>query len=486
MGLAKTGIKGVAWTTASIVTRSVVSLLQITILTRYLEKSEFGIVAIASVFIGFTQLFLDLGISVGIIHKQDTPPKVYSSLFWLNIMMGVVLTTILCFISPLAARMYHEPSLTKVLMLLSFGVLFSALGSQHRTMQQKKMRFQYISIVEIISSILTFCIAVCTATHGYGVYSLVYSTLFNALFSNFVFLCIGLIKDRNITFHFRLRETFPFLKIGVFSIGSNVMDYFSREIDTIIISATFGMDILGVYNLCKKIVIMLYGVVNQVLGKVMTPIFAQLQKDVDIMRNALYKVTESIALFNYPIFFLVSIFATGILNYLYGNQYAEYALVLSLMSIYYGRLSTGSASGCVQIAMGRTDVGMYWTIVRILMNALAVWIGSLISVEAIVACLFVNSILISPINWKIVISPLVGGRFWDYFLISVKPLLHVALLATPFYILFNNTINLVWIISGGVVFMLIYFVIVRCFYKNSFLLQSVLPQILKKTNKGNR
>ena len=226
MGLLKTGIKGMAWTTLSIVVRSVVSLLQITILTRFLDKADFGLVAIATVFIGFTQLFLDLGISVGIMHKQDTTPKVYSSLFWLNILMGVLLTAILCVISPLAAKMYDEPSLTRILIFLSCTVFFASVGAQHRTMQQKEMRFQYISIVEIVSSILTFCVAVYTASHGYGVYSLVYSTLFNAVFSNLVFLGIGLIKDKNISFHFNFRETIPFLRIGVFSIGSNVLDYF--------------------------------------------------------------------------------------------------------------------------------------------------------------------------------------------------------------------------------------------------------------------
>lgn len=476
MGLLKTGIKGLAWTTVSIVIRSVVSLLQITILTRYLDKAEFGIVAIATVFIGFTQIFLDLGISVGIMHKQDTTPKVYSSLFWLNIIMGTLLTSILCLMSPLAAKVYNEPSLTNVLILLSMGVFFSALGSQHRTMQQKHMRFQYISIVEIASSILTFCVAVYTASHGYGVFSLVYSTLFNAVFSNIIFLCIGIYMDRNISFHFNLKETFPFLKIGVFSIGAHVMDYFSREIDTIIISASFGMETLGVYNLCKKIVQMLYGIVNQILVKVMTPIFAKLQKNIDVMRDALYKIVESIALFNYPIYWGVAIFAFGILYYMYGEQYTESAVLLSLMAIHHGKMSTGSATGCVQVALGRTDVGMYWTIVRIITNTLAVWVGSLISIEAIVVSLFITSILISPISWNILVKPLVGGRFWEYFFLSFKPLCQIAILSLPFYIILGQLKEIGWMVIGGLLFMMLYCLMVALFYRNSFLVQRVLPQ----------
>lgn len=486
MGLLQTGIKGMAWTTVSIVVRSVVSLLQITILTRYLDKADFGLVAIATVFIGFTQIFLDLGISIGIMHKQDTTPKVYSSLFWLNIFMGIILTTILCCVSPLVARAYKEPSLTKILILLSLGVFFAALGSQHRTMQQKMMRFQYISIVEIVSSVLTFCVAVYTASHGYGVYSLIYSTLFNSVFSNLVFLGIGLYKDRNISFHFNLKETYPFLKIGVFNIGSNVLDYFAREIDTIIISASLGMEILGVYNLCKKIVVMLYSIVNQILVKVMTPIFAKLQKSAGVMREALYNVMEGVGLFNFPLYFLVAILATGVLNILYGSQYIEYSLLLSLFAVYYGKMSTGSAIGCVQVAMGRTDVGFYWTIVRIVVNSLAVWVGSLISVEAIVVSLFVSNILISPVSWNIIARPLIGGRFWDYFLISFKPFCYTFVLALPFYLIFGHRIEIWWMIVCGVGFIASYCGMLWFFYRKSYFIQTLLPQLFQVVNKKRK
>lgn len=474
MGLKDAGVKGMAWTTVSVVVRSVVSLLQITILTRFLEKAEFGIVAIATVFIGFTQIFLDLGISVGIMHKQDTTPKVYSSLFWLNIITGAFLSAILCLVSPLASRAYSEPTLTNILILLSLSVFFSALGAQHRTMQQKKMRFQYISIIEILSSILTFCVAVYTACHGLGVYSLVFSTLFNAVFSNTVFLCVGLYKDRNISFHFNLKETFPFLKIGVFSIGSHILDYFSREIDTIIISATFGMETLGVYNLCKKIVMMLYSIVNQILVKVMTPIFAKLQKSVDVMRNALYDIMEGICLFNFPVYYLVAILATGILNYLYGAQYADNSFLLTLLAIHYGKMSAGSASGCVQVAMGRTDVGFYWTVIRIAVYSLAVWIGSFFSIELIIISLIIVNLLISPVSWSITIKPLVKGRFWDYFMISFKPFCYTLLISLPFYYLFGKTIQIGWMIVCVLCFMLVYSGMVSLLYRKSFFVQSLL------------
>ena len=101
MGLFKDAANAMAWTTTSTVVRSIVSLLQVSILTSYLPKEDFGIVAICNLFIGFSQIFLDLGISVGILHKQDITKEQYSSLFWLNIIMGILITAALCFASPI-------------------------------------------------------------------------------------------------------------------------------------------------------------------------------------------------------------------------------------------------------------------------------------------------------------------------------------------------------------------------------------------------
>jgi len=462
MSLLKETAKGVVWTTASTVVRSVVSLLQVAILTRFLEKSDFGIVAIASLFLGFTQIFLDLGISAGIMHKQDTTPKQYSSLFWLNIIMGVLLTAILCACSPLVAKAYKEPELVKIISLLSFTIFFSALGSQHRTIQQKKMRFKYISLVEIITAVLSLALAVVLAYKQYGVYSLVYANLFHTASAGLIFLGIGLYHDRNISFHFKLSETYDYLKIGVFSIGSQVLDYFSRELDILIISATLGKEVTGVYSLCKKLVMAIYGAVNPILTKVITPIFALIQKEKDRVRQLYYDIVESLALINMPIYCLIAIFATGILKYLYGDQYIDGALVLAFISLTYGVNTTGNPVGSLQIAMGRTDSGFYWTICRIIFTSIAIYIGAQFDINAIALSMLILNFVVNPVFWRITIKPLIGGGYWEYFRVSLLICLIVMGSALPLYAVFHN-MTTVWLcLLIGLFYAVIYaFVIIK-------------------------
>lgn len=486
MGLLKTTAKGMVWTTASMIVRSVVSLLQISILTRFLDKSEFGLIAIATLFIGFTQIFLDLGLSSGIMHKQNITSKQYSSLFWLNIFTGLFLTLILFGFSPIIANAYNDPSLIKILIILSLTVFFASLGSQHKTVQQKEMRFKYIAIIEITTSILTMSLAIILAVNGYGVYSLVYSTLFNAICNNLLFLIIGLYNDKNIRFYFRLYETYPFLKIGVFSIGSQILDYFSREIDIIFISATFGKDVLGVYSLCKKLILSLYGTINPIITKVLTPLLAKIQSDKSKVKNVFYSLIETLSLTNFPIYFLVSIFSVGILNFIYGAQYKEGAIILSILSIHYGYLSTGNPVGSLQVALGRTDAGFYWTIFRIILSFIAVYIGSYFNIEVLVSCLFVMSFISSPLAWSITIRPLIGGKFWEYFLLSFKPFIISFILSIPFYVFLYNTTSVFLMTIFVVIYILITITIYYKFFPRAYIVSLVKSKTNKYINKVHR
>ena len=471
MSLLKETAKGVAWTTASMVVRSVVSLLQVAILTRFLEKGDFGIVAIATLYLGFTQIFLDLGISAGIMHKQDTTPDQYSSLFWLNIIMGVLLTVLLCICSPLIARAYDEPSLTKIISLLSLTIFFSALGSQHRTVQQKKMRFKTISIVEIIASASSLFLAFFLASHNYGVLSLVYANLFNAAFSGLSFLGIGLAKDRNISFHFRISETYDYLKIGVFSIGSHVLDYFSRELDILIISAYLGKEITGVYSLCKKLVIALYGTVNPVLTKVITPIFAAIQQEKKKVRQLYLDIIESLAFINMPIYCLIAVFSMGILKYLYGDQYIDGALVLSFTALTYGVNTTGNPVGSLQIALGRTDSGFYWTICRIIATCFAIYLGAQYNVIAIAASLFLLGIVVNPLFWRITIQPLIGGEYMEYFTHSILICLSIILVTIPLYFLCGSFTSVGLCLLIGIAYIIVYSIVITLLFPKSYIVR---------------
>lgn len=469
MSLLKTAANGMLWTTAATVVRSIASFLQVSILTRYLSKTDFGVIAIATLFIGFSQIFMDMGISNGIMHKQDTTPKQYSSLFWINIIMGVFLSLLVVAISPLVASAYSEPELVKILSILGSTLFFSSLGSQHRTVQQKKLRFKYIAINEILTAVLTVVIAFYLAFSGFGVYSLVYSTVFQAFFSNILFLCIGLRNEKNISFHLNISEVAEYFKIGSFAIGSQILNYFARELDVIIISSMLGKDVLGVYSLCKKLVQSVYNAVNPILMKVMTPILSQLQTEKDKIGLVFTTIVESLALTNFPIYILIAVLSKGILNYLYGFDYIDASIQLSLLAIYYGYLSIGNPIGSLQVALGRTDLGLYWDACRLTICAVTIYLGSHFGINYIILLLIVSSMASMPLFWRITIKPLINIGCYKYFMIGIKPLFLTIVLAIPFFLWASVYYNISNMILVALMFMSAYLLIIYQVFKNSYM-----------------
>jgi O-antigen/teichoic acid export membrane protein len=452
---------GIQWTAVSVVSNSVVKLLQVTILTRFLSKEDFGTIAIASLFIGFTELFLDMGLSAAIIHKQNIPKKHYSSLFWFNVLTGFLLLAILWFSAPLVSKYYNDDSLIPIIQLLSLNVLFSSLGRQHKTQREKQLNFRFIAITDLSTGLLTFAVAVLLAWNGYGVYSLVWSTIVSVLAPSLIYLVYGLSTDRNITFHFKFSETIAYLKIGLFQIGSRLFDYFARELDIFIISATLGRDKLGVYSLCKKIVLMLYSIISPILMNVLTPLFAEIQSSTKELQGKFTKLIEIVSTLNYPIFFLVALLAPGIIRILYGSSYVDYYLILSLLSINYGILSVSGVLTASQVALGRTDVGFYWTIFRIITTSLYVYIGSLFSLTGIAIAVLLGSVINLIPFWYIQIKKILHIPLKVFLGDQLVPFLVSSVLAIGLSFFVSEAISIWMMILITIIFVLIYIIAIR-------------------------
>lgn len=482
--LLKTTAKGVTWTTLSAIARNLVSLIQITILARLLAKEDFGLIAMANVFVGFTQIFLDMGISVGILHHQNITKNEFSSLYWLNIFTGIFLAGTLMLLAPLFAQLNDAAQeLTPIIRLLSLSIFFAAVGSQHRTVQQKEMRFKTLALIDISIALITLVTAILLAKRGAGVYSLVYSTLLGSITSSIIYLIVGLIKDRNIRLHFKIKETYSFLKIGVYQIGSSFLDYFSNEIDTLFIGSAFGNNTLGLYSLCKKIIIAAYNTINPIFTRVLTPLFAKIQKEKQHLKDFYLKLVESLCIINFPVYFMISIFSYGILMFLYGEQYVAGSFVLSILALYYGILTASNPVGSLQVALGRTDIGFYWTIYRVSATIVIVYIGSKFNVEIMVSLFLLMSILNTIIAWKIQIYKMIELSFKSYIRVILRPLMSSIIIAIPFYVFFSKIFSIWLIVLLCMLFCIIYFIFARIAMKDSYLinlLNNIINSKLKK------
>ena len=146
MSIKKQAIQGIKWTTASTIFLTITQLLKISVLTRFLNKTDFGLMAIVMLVLGFTNLFVNMGLSSAILHKQNISKDEYASLFWLNFIFSIVLFIVVLFITPIVANFYTQPELIYLIPLMALTIIFSAFGRQFIVIEQKELNFKFISL----------------------------------------------------------------------------------------------------------------------------------------------------------------------------------------------------------------------------------------------------------------------------------------------------------------------------------------------------
>lgn len=486
MSLRKSAISGVKWTTVGVIGRALFQLIQISILTRFLPKEAFGLVAMALFVVNFSNIFADMGMTSAILHRQEATKKEYSSIYWLNIFISLLLYTILYLSASWVAIFYNEPELKLLIPIISISLLLMAIGRQHRTIMQKQFQFKAIAIIEIIAILFGLLTATILAIKNFGVYSLVYSTLTTAFISNSLFLVLNF-RLNPITMRFRLSEAKPFLKVGGFTMGSSMLDFFSRDIDVLIIGKMLGADNLGIYTLAKQIVMRLYSMVNPIVINVLNPIFSSIQKEKNRLKHYYLKVVYFLSSINFPLYLLLIVLSKEILIIIYGTEYSSGYLVLSFLALSFVTYTINSPVGTLQVATGRTDIGFKWTIYRLIVTPITILIAAQISIEAVAGALAILSILLALPLWYVQLRPMASIKLNEYLNQFIKPFVFLVLISVGFLITFSFyslpfNIVVASVIKGGIALSL-FFVLLWVFDKPRLIqyYKIVLKQLKSKT-----
>lgn len=407
-------IRGVKWTTINKLSTNLIALIKISILTRFLDKTDFGLMALVLFVLSLTTLFVDMGVSVAILHKQNISKNEYATLFWFNVFLSIALYLIIVSITPIISSYYEEDELNSLIPIAGLQLLFGAFGIQFMTIEKKHLRFRFISIIEVISSFFSLVSATLLAIFGFGVYSLIYSILLQAFISNSIFFILS-IKKRYIKLYFNLKEAIPFLKIGIYYLGSEVLDYFNRRLDIIFIGKIFGVGILGGYSLAKELVNKPYGIINPILTTVSSPVLAQMQENNKQLKKNYLLLINLIISINLPIYILVIIFANPIVRLIYGAEYLNIVILVRILSCYMIFRAISNPSTSLLIATGKTKIGFYWNLIVLPFIPFAVYLGSSFGIVGVSIFLTIITIIaVIPGMYYFLIKKLCGASFKEY------------------------------------------------------------------------
>lgn len=377
MSLAKSVIKGAQWTTVGMACTSVLQLLKFAVLARLLAPEEFGLMVIVLIVIGFSQAFSDMGISSAIIYRQDITHVQLSSLYWLNIMSGITLAGIVIGLSPVIATFFEQPDLQVLTMVTAPVFIFTAISQQFRILCQKEMQFATIALVTVFAELVATGAAIYFALQDHGVWALVYSMLIASALTSFAFLVIGVRRHHKPSWVYRHRELNGIYSFGLYQMGERSLNYFSANIDKILIGKMVGMNAVGFYNMAWQLIIFPLSRINPIVNMVAFPAYAKLQLEPE--RRELYYTAsvKLLSLITLPLLVFLFFYTTEIVFLVFGAGWEPTAILVQILAMVGIGKVLGNPGGALILSLGRADIGFWFNVFWMLLVStgmyLALW-----------------------------------------------------------------------------------------------------------------
>jgi O-antigen/teichoic acid export membrane protein len=290
------------------------------VLARLLTPADFGLVGMATACTGFLSLFRDAGLSVATVQRESITRAQTSTLFWLNLGVGVLLAALCAVMAPLLTVFYHEPRLFWVTVLTGASFIFFGAAAQHRALLERQMRFTILSIIDIVSLFVSVPLGIGMAFAGLEYWALVYMGLCQYAVSSLgVWVVSGWIPGR------------PQRGVGVRSMvkyGStltlhNFILYLAGNADKVLIGRFCGAEALGIYGRAYQLINLPTDNLNSSIGLVSFPALSRVQDNPERLRSYFLKGYAFFLSIVIPITMACGLFAEDIVRVFLGAKWGE-------------------------------------------------------------------------------------------------------------------------------------------------------------------
>ncbi|WP_158604458.1 lipopolysaccharide biosynthesis protein [Nocardioides mangrovicus] len=321
--------RGVAWSSVGRAAIQVVQFGSGLVLARLLSPTEFGVMASLGVVSSFAILLFEMGLSSVLVAKRQPTEADFATVFWVNAISGVLFFALLSAIGPLIGSFFHQPVISSLAPIVGLAFLVN-LGVCQQAVLTRALRFKEIAVIETIAAVLNFGTVIVLAVLGVGVYSLAIGPVVGSAATSALLWWLVPWRPR----HFiSLSSWRSIWKYSGPLLGFNVVNYWSRNADNLMIGRVLGAGSLGFYNRGYNLMLLPVTQLAQVLGRVMFPVFTAMRDEPGRAGSAYRRVVRILNLVSVPILAGMAAVAPGLVPFLWGHQWLPTVPILIVLCL---------------------------------------------------------------------------------------------------------------------------------------------------------
>ena len=324
-------VSGVFWESIGHFSSLGIQFVVTVIIARILTPADFGVIGLLSVFTAISLIVLDSGFSVALIQNKNATQGDFSSVFFFNIILGLLLYSFFFIVSPYIAEFYDTPELTKYARILFLIIPVTSFGLVQNVVLQKELLFKKSAVAGIGSSAISGVIGIIMAYSGYGIMSLVCQQISMYLFRTLLYIIqIHWMPTWKISFE-PIKRMFSFsVNLMLHSLINTIM----KNIYTLIIGKFYSPREVGYYSQAARFENVSASTITTIIMKVSFPALASVQDDIIRVKGAYKKILSMTTFIISPLMVLLIIIAEPLFDFMLTEKWLPAAPYFQILCLY--------------------------------------------------------------------------------------------------------------------------------------------------------
>lgn len=419
------------WSAIDQISRSGIQFLVGIILARLLSPDEYGLIGILTIFTTIFIFICDSGFTIALVRKKEVQDEDYSTVFYINLVLSIIMSAALFFSAPLIATFFKRPELVSLTQVMSSIVIINALGIVQRARLTKAINFKTQTKITLISTISSGVVGISMAYSGYGVWSLVGQQITSQSL-NTILLWINNKWLPKLVFSIQsFREMWAF---GWKLLVSGLIDSAWTQIYQVVVGKFYAPETLGLYTRAKQFSQMFSTNLTNVVQRVSFPVLSSIQNDRERLKKAYQRVIRATMLPTFVLMFGMAACAKPMILFLIGEKWIGCVGFLQIICIYGSLYPLHAINLNMLQVQGRSDLFLKLEIIKKCISVGPILLGVFVDIYMMVA----GSLVVSCISYYL--NAYYSGPYLNYSIkdqiMDILPSFFVAvIMAVPVYII---------------------------------------------------
>ncbi len=323
------------------------------VIARMVSPEAFGTVALITVVTSVLQVFVDSGLGTSLIQRKDADNLDFSSVFYFNMGMCLLLYIVLYLLAPWIAVFYEQPQLTPMIRVLGITIVVSGLKNVQQAYVARNMLFKRFFYATLTGTLISAVIGIGMAYLGYGVWALILQQLSNTLIDTIILWWI--VKWRPVR-HFSWKRLQTLLSYGWKLLASALLDTVYNNTRQLIIGKQYSSSDLAFYNKGEQFPYFVVANINTSFDSVLLPTMSRQQDSCEAVRNITRRVIKISTYVMAPCMMGLAFMGDILVPVLLTSKWSPCVFYLRIFCVTYMFYPIHTANLNAIKAMGRSDI----------------------------------------------------------------------------------------------------------------------------------